>query len=94
MEKIHFEYVPTLRKREKWLAPQRNLTIGDLVALHGEPGLRYNFAKVLVTEVHPDKFGQVKRVTVRGADRNLCEREVAKVCLLEAGINENCWDKN
>ena len=94
MEKIIVEYVPTLRKREKWLAPQRNLTIGDLVLLHGEPGLRYKFAKALVTEVHPDKFGQVRRVTVFGADGNSYEREVAKICLLEADISENCRDKN
>ena len=88
------EYVPTLRKREKWLALQLNLTIGDLVLLHGEPGLRYKFAKALVTEVHPDKFGQVRRVTVRGADGNSYEREVAKICLLDADISENCGNKN
>ena len=51
------EYVPTLNKREKWLTPQRNLKIGDLVLLHGEPGLRYQFAKAVVTDVHPDKLG-------------------------------------
>ena len=81
-------------RREKRLAPQHNLTIGDLVLLHGEPGLRYKFAKALVTEVHPDKFGQVRRVTVRGADGNSYELEIAKICLLEADISENCGEKS
>ena len=88
------EYVPTLREREKWLALQRNLAVGDLVLLHGEPGLRYKFAKVLVTKVHPDKFGQDRRVTLRSADGNSYEREIAKICLLEDDISENCGDKN
>ena len=87
------DYVPTLNKRQKWLAPQRNLGIGDLVLLHGEPGVRYKFAKAVVTEVHPDKFGQVRRVTVRDSDGNFYNREVAKICLLEADTNENIGDK-
>ena len=78
------EYVPTLNKREKWLSPQRNLKVGDLVLLHGEPGPRYQFAKAVVTDVHPDKFGHVRRVTVRSSDGSLLEREIAKICLLEA----------
>ena len=88
------EYVPTLNKREKWLTPQRNLKIGDLVLLHGEPGLRYQFAKAVVTDVHPDKFGHVRRVTVRSPDGSLLEREVAKICLLEADASSNFGDKN
>jgi len=78
------EYVPMLNKREKWLAPQRNLQVGDLVLLYEEPGVRYRFAKALITAVQPDKFGQVRRVTVRSPDGNLHDREVAKICLLEA----------
>ena len=53
------DYVPTLNKRQKWLAPQRNLGIGDLVLLHGEPGVRYKFAKAVVTEVYPDKCDEL-----------------------------------
>ena len=73
-----------MNKREKWLLPQRNLKVGDLVLLHGEPGPRYQFAKAVVTDVHPDKFGHVRRVTVRSSDGSLLEREIAKICLLEA----------
>ena len=81
------EYVPTLNKRSKWLTPQRNLRVGDLVLLHGEPAIRYQFAKAVVTDVHPDKFGQVRRVTVRDADGKLFQREVAKISLLEEDID-------
>ena len=81
------EYVPTLNKRSKWLTPQRNLRVGDLVLLHGEPAIRYQFAKAVVTDVHPDKFGQVRSVTVRDADGKVFQREVAKISFLEGDIN-------
>ncbi len=41
------------------MTPQRNLKVGDLVLLHGEPAFRYQYARAIVTAVQPDKFGQV-----------------------------------
>ena len=70
------------------------MRIEDLVLLHEEPGLRYQFAKAVVTDVHPDKFGHVRRVTVRSSDGSLFEREVAKNCLLEADAISNFGDQN
>ena len=55
--------------------------------------MRYKFANVKLTKVHPDTFGQVRRVTVWCADGNLYDWEVSKICLLEADIRENIGDK-
>ena len=55
--------------------------------------MRYKFAKAVVTEVHLDKFGQVQRVTSRNSDGNFYDREVAKICLLEADISKNIAEK-
>ena len=88
------ECVPTLSKREKWLTLQHNLKIGGLVLLHGEPGLCCQFAKPVVTDVHPNKFDHVRRVTVRSSDDSLLERGVANVCLLEANASLNFGDQS
>ena len=61
--------------------------------LHGEPGLSYQFAKPVATDVHPNKFDHVRRVTVRSSDDSLLERGAANICLLEANASLNFWDK-
>ena len=81
------ECVPALNKRSKWLTPQCNLRVGDLVLLYGKVANRYQFAKAVVTDVHPDKFDQVRRVTVCDADGKHFQREVAKISLREGDID-------
>ena len=70
------------------------MKIKDLVLLYEEPVFHYQFAMAVVTDVHPDKFGHVRRVAVRSSDGSLLELEVAKVCLLEANASSNFGDQN
>ena len=93
---MHYSTLPRLLRAISWWRRlicvfynriKRNLRVGDLVLLHGEPAIRYQFTKAVVTDVHPDKFGQVRRVTVRDADGKLFQHEVAKISLLEGDID-------
>ena len=69
------EYLPLLQRRQKWLQPQRNLKVGDLVLVCDE--------HAIVEETFPDRDGTVRRVRVRTASTEYL-RDVRKLCLLEA----------
>ena len=76
------EYLPILQERQKWLSPRRNLKSGDLVLIVDENASRGQWHKGIVEETMPDRFGIVRRVTVRTATSRL-HRDVRKLCLLE-----------
>ena len=77
------EYIPTLQIRQKWLTPERNLQVGDLVLLVNENTKRGNWPKGLIIECLPHKYGSVRRVKVKTAS-NVYVRDICKLCLLEA----------
>ena len=84
------EYLTLLQKRMKWLQPQRNFKIGDFVLVHGgDTMLRWSYEKAIVVDVFPDKFGQVRRVSVRDASGKTYDRDVRKLCLLEGDLDES-----
>ena len=88
-------YVPMLQKRAKWLHPQRNFRVGDLVLIQDKDAPRHQWRMAMVTKVHPNPTdGLVRRVTLQPGtkvaslkpakkDRPL-ERDVRYICLLEA----------
>jgi len=80
------EYLPLLQRRQKWLQPQRNPKVGDLVLVCDEHSKRGAWPKAIVEEVEetfPDGDGTVRRVRVRTASTEYL-RDVRKLCLLEA----------
>ena len=51
--------------------------------------LRWSYEKAIVVDVFPDKFGQVRRVSVRDASGKTYDRDVRKLCLLEGDLDES-----
>jgi len=77
------EDLPLLQRRQKWLQPQRNLKVGDLVLVCDENSKRGAWPKAIVEETFPDGDGTVRQVRVRTASTEYL-RDVRKLCLLEA----------
>ena len=80
------EYVPLLNVRQKWLVPERNLCIGDLVLLVNDQCQRNVWPKAITTDVFPDRDNVVRRVLLRTASGQSLMRDVRKICLLECAI--------
>ncbi|XP_074632496.1 uncharacterized protein LOC141890859 [Acropora palmata] len=76
------EYLPTLQERQKWLRPQPNFEIGDLVLMADRNTPRGQWPKALVEQTFPDSEGLVRQVVIRTAD-GVYRRDVRKLCLLE-----------
>ena len=77
------DHLPLLQRRQKWLAPQRNFKVGDLVFLVEESPHRNLWPKGVVEEVLPDRDDIVGRVKVRTADQMTFLRDIRKLCFLE-----------
>ena len=75
------EYIPLLQERQKWLQPQRNAEVNDIVLLVEYSSPRNTWPMGRVVSVHPDKHGLVQIVTVK-TKSNILESKL--VLLLEA----------
>ena len=74
------EYIPLLQKRQKWIQPKKNVTVGDVVlVMDNLPRNMWMLGRV--TEVHRDRHGLVRVVTVQTKTSTL-QRPVTKLCLL------------
>ncbi|XP_073827784.1 uncharacterized protein [Musca autumnalis] len=75
------EYVNRLQSRPKWLKPQKNIEVGDLVLIFDErlPPGQWPLARI--TEVHPGADGRVRVVSLK-SNGKLYKRPVSKVALL------------
>ena len=58
------EYLHTLQERQKWSTPRENLKVGDIV-LVVDNAARNSWAMGRIVNVHPDKKGFVRSVTVK-----------------------------
>ena len=47
------------------------------------------YDRAIVINVSPDKFGHMRRVTVRDASGKTYERDIRKLCWLEGDINDH-----
>jgi len=74
------EYIPLLQKRQKWLKPKKNVSIGDVVLVMDNLP-RNSWMLGRVTDVHCDRHGLVRVVTVQTKTSSL-QRPVNKLCLL------------
>ncbi len=74
------EYLPSLQARQKWLTPQRNVAVGDIVLLvDSTPRNTWALGRVVATR--PDRKGVVRIVTVK-TKTSMLVRPVDKLCLL------------
>ena len=74
------EYVPLLQQRQKWIQPQRNVEINDIVLLaDNTPKNSWSLGRVV--EVHKDKQGNVRIAYVQ-TKHNILKRPVNKLCLV------------
>ena len=83
------EYLQLLQRRQKWLAPQRNLKENDLVLILDESQPRNLWPKGIVQEVFPDRDDLVRRVKVRTAFGKTFVRDIRKLCLLEGDVDDS-----
>ena len=75
------EYLPMLQQRQKWICPQRNAAIGDVVLVKDETMARNEWPLAKIIEVMPGSDGLVRQVRVRTRSTTLV-RPVDKLCLL------------
>ena len=76
------EYLPALQSRQKWLAQNRNLAIGDIVLLVSEDTPRSVWPIARIVDTFPGKDGLVRSVQVK-TKNSILVRPVNKLCLLE-----------
>lgn len=77
------EYLPMLQQRQKWLRPERNFEVGDLVLISSENTPRGLWPLGKIVQTFPAKDGLVRSVQVKTRSTVLM-RPVHKLCLLES----------
>ena len=83
------EYIPDLQQRQKWLYPQRNVAVGDIVLVVNDNAPRNSWMMGRVLQVYPDSKGHVRQVLVKTKITTF-KRPVDKLCLLlEAALCNN-----
>ena len=78
------EYLHTLTLRQKWFTVQRNLQVDDIVLIVDDTAKRNLWPLGVIVDTHADSHGHVRRVSVRKASGVVLQRDVRKICLLEA----------
>jgi len=76
------EYLPTLQMRQKWIQPQRNFAVGDIVLLADEHTPRNTWPLARIVQVYPGKDGKVRRVKTQSRQSQQ-DRPISKIVLLE-----------
>ena len=67
------EVLPTMLPCTRWKKKQENLSVGDVVLMWYLGNIKDNYRIAMVKEVHPDKKGLVRTVTVKYRVRNMRE---------------------
>ena len=76
------EYLPLLQQRQKWLYPECNLSVNDLVLIIGEQSHRGQWPKGIIEGTYPGPDGVVRSARVRTESSSIV-RDIRKLCLLE-----------
>jgi hypothetical protein len=76
------EYLTTLHLRQKWLKPQRNVRVGDLVLLSDKNIPRGLWPVAIVTKVFYGQDKKIRTVELRTKD-SVYVRPIVKIVLLE-----------
>jgi len=65
------EFLQSLQLRQKWLKPQRDLNVDDIVLIKDDSLARNHWELGRVTRTYPDKDGRVRKVQVTLADPSI-----------------------
>ena len=76
------EWLPNLNSRKKWLNPQRNLQVGEIVLVISPEAPRGQWPLGRVIEVYPGEDGCVRVAKIQVGCKTLT-RTVSKLCPLE-----------
>ena len=80
------EWLPLLNQRRKWLLPQKNLQVGDVVVVVDTGSARGNWPLGRVVEVFPGGDGNVRVVKLQ-VGKNILTRPITKLCPLVESDN-------
>jgi transposase InsO family protein len=75
------EYLHTLQKRQKWLQPNRNLKVGDIVLIVDNTAPRNSWPMGRVEQVNVGSQGHVRSASVKTKSAILT-RPITKLCLI------------
>ena len=75
------EYLPQLQERQRWVRPELNVQVGDLVLVVDASMPRNSWPLGRVVRTMPDKDGYVRRVEVK-TSMNIYTIPISKLCLL------------
>lgn len=75
------EYLTQLSSRNKWLQPQKNISVGDLVVIQDDNLPAGKWAMGRVTDTHPGDDGLVRAVTLKTKNGTL-KRPIVKLSIL------------
>ena len=75
------EYLPQLQARQKWVQPDRNVRVGDVVLVVDETVSRNFWPLGVVVTTTPDQQGMVRRVEVKTKSGRY-SRPITKLCLI------------
>ena len=82
------EYLPTLQSRAKWLKPERNLQINDIVLIKEDNLPRFQWLLGRVLNVTMGSDGLVRSAEVKTNSGEFL-RPVHKLCLLECCVSSD-----
>ena len=77
------EYLPFLQERQKWLIPQRNVQVGDIVLVVDPSAPRGSWPLGKVQAVFPDGSGWVRSAEVKTKASTLVRPVTKLVMVLE-----------
>ena len=75
------EFLQQLQQRSKWQSSTRSLSVGDVVLVKADAA-RNEWPLGRVCEIFPDEDGNVRKVEIRLANRDIVLRPISKVVLL------------
>ena len=76
------EYFPLLQQRQKWLYPERSLSVNHLMLIIGEQSRRGQWPKEIIEETYSGPNGVVRSASVRTESSSIV-RDIRKLCLSE-----------
>ena len=79
-------YLPKLVPHEKWLTPQNNIRVSDLVLMRDMNVLKSQWCKARVLQVFLSKDSYVRRLEVMKPDRSKFSRDIRSICILECDV--------
>ena len=90
------EYLSLLQKRQRWLQPQRNIGVGDLVLIADSGAPRNSWPMGIVEKVKVGSKGLVRSATVM-TKTTVLDRPISKICVPYLKWNLRlclCWPIN